>query len=78
MRNSWIYERNVDTRRLQLQLSRHKELHTEQLILNGLIQVIIEAARTTNVSQTLIDRLLSNKPEHLSDVKVIPSAIGDQ
>ena len=49
----------------------------EQLILNGLIQVITEATRTTNVSQTLIDLLLSNKPEHLSDVEVIPSAISN-
>ena len=49
----------------------------EQLSLNGLVQLIKEATRTTNISQTLIDLLLSNKPEHLCDIEVIPSAISD-
>ena len=47
----------------------------EQLSLNGLVQLIKEATRTTKTSRTLIDLLLSNKPEHLCDIEVIPSAI---
>ena len=49
----------------------------EQLSLNGLVQLIKEATRTTKTSRTLIDLLLSNKPEHLCDIEVIPSAISD-
>ena len=49
----------------------------EQLYLNGLVQLIKEATRTTKTSRTLIDLLLSNKPEHLCDIEVIPSAISD-
>lgn len=49
----------------------------EQLKLNGLIQVITEATRTTGTSQSLIDLLFSNKPEYLTEIKVIPSAVSD-
>ena len=49
----------------------------EQLSLNGLVQLIKEATRTTERSQNLIDLLLSNKPEHLCDIEVISLAISD-
>jgi len=56
---------------------KHSSDLKEQLSLNGLIQVIKQPTRTTDTCETLIDLLFTNKPEHLSDIKVIPSAISD-
>lgn len=49
----------------------------DDLKLTGLVQLIKEPTRTNDSSQTLIDLLFSNKPEHLTEIKVTPSAISD-
>ena len=47
------------------------------LSLNGFIQTVQSATRITPQSETLIDVILSNSPEKLSDIKVIPTALSD-
>ena len=49
----------------------------ELLALQGLIQCIKGPTRVTDTSETLIDVILSTKPEHLSSIKVIPTSLSD-
>lgn len=50
-----------------------KELFT----LNGFIQLINDPTRITDRTETLIDVILSTKPENVCDIKVIPTAMSD-
>ena len=49
----------------------------ELLALNGFIQVVKEPTRVTDTTQTLIDVILTTKPENLCDIKVIQTAMSD-
>ena len=45
--------------------------------MNGFIQCIKEPTRVTDSSQTLIDVIVSNKPEQLSSMRVVPTLLSD-
>ena len=47
------------------------------LSLNGFIQTITDPTRITSESETLIDVILSNKPEMLLNNQVLPCALSD-
>ena len=49
----------------------------ELLSLHGLIQIIKGPTRITGTTESLIDVILSTKPEYLDEVKVIQTAISD-
>ena len=49
----------------------------EMLSLNGFIQTITDPTRITSESETLIDVILSNKPEMLLNNQVLPCALSD-
>ena len=49
----------------------------ELLALNGFIQLVNDPTRVTDTTETLIDVILTTKPENLCDIKVIPTAMSD-
>ena len=51
--------------------------HKELLSLNGFVQVVNGPTRITPNSDTLIDVILTSKPENVCDIKIIPTAISD-
>ena len=55
----------------------HEKAFKNLLSLNGFIQTIKQPTRTTSHSETLIDVLLSTRPELLSHNEVIPCTISD-
>ena len=49
----------------------------ELLSLNGFVQAVNGPTRITPNSETLIDVILTSKPENVCDIKIIPTAISD-